>query len=358
MDLPDPQQYATAFAAALRDQLTKQIVPPATVPAGSALIQRGILRDLNSDTCVFVGGRFLPRGSTPDFPRRRALAIQSLSIHTGLCGACSVVRHPCVLEFDNYGNILLRTTRICRDPRHKTKEEEQCAIYFMRSIECIAAPVANILALTLETLMQRVADFPVRQQKITCCNPDARCTGSNLCSSFPADCKARMFVGHPDDLSAKQRDGATELCNFLEEHFRSILGPLYHALYQFQTVDNKTAPTSAPEPAPLAACAQAAQSADTSREGIIASLYAQIDELKTACSRADERAAKAVARERAAQARVAKIAAVVGSCVASESEPESEPEPEPEDDEYDHETVVLIANARKKGYAPYPSKRG
>jgi hypothetical protein len=565
MDLPDPQQYAAAFATALRDQLTKQVAPPAVCPAEPAPL------NLNTDVCVFVGGRFLPRGSAPDFPRRRVLAKQESSLQTSLCSNHYVnVCQSFDLEFDNYGNFLF-----LGNPKYGGANTLcQHAVYFMRSTECIAAPTTDILALTLATLMQQVGRIPTLRQNIICddwakvkctaghtdkCpepppHTHTRCPGRGTCnnvihgSSFPADSKARMFAGHPDDLSAEQRDGAVELCNFLESHFRSVLDPFYRALHVQQEVMRRAAPVPAPESAPAtdaaqastaptdwaavetvreealanvsayelanrllreelaslmathaavreqllgvtdernvlvrktaeyegellvarrlqerpplpppckvcseelprlralvggaehtqlerlkatnevmrkrcdvsqqearelvnelqesAARAQAAQSADaaaisrlkneltishdtiravreklrdarsaadhaaqalaaakpadTSREGIIASLYAQIDELKTACSRADERAAKAVAREKAAQTRVAEIAAVVAAAVGSRSEPKPESEPEPEDDD-DHETAVLIANARKNGYAPYPSKRG
>jgi hypothetical protein len=481
---------------------------------------------------VFVGGRFLPRGSAPDFPRRRVLAKQQSSLQTCLCSNHCEVCQSFDLEFDNYGNFLfLGNPKYCGGTT-----VPQRAVYFMRSTECIATPVADVLALTLSTLMQQVGCFPARRQNIICDGwAKVKCTNVINGVSFPEGCKARMFAGHPDDLSAEQRDGATELCNFLEEHFRSVLDPFYRALHVLQAVVHKTAPTSAPEPAPAApaapttdwaavetvreealanvsayeltnrllreelaslmathaatreqltgitdernafvrknaeyegellvarrlqerpplsppckvcseelprlralvgsaehtqlerlkaahevmrkrcdasqqetrelvnelrtsaARAQAAQSADaatiarlkkeltvshdteqsvreklrdarteadraaqalaaagpadTSREGIIASLYAQIDELKTACERANERIAKAVADRKAAQDHVAKIAAVIGAGT------ESAPAPEPESDD---ETAVLIANARKNGYAPYPGKR-
>ena len=566
MDLPDPQQYAAAFATALRDQLTKQVVPPAVCPAEPAPL------NLNTDVCVFVGGRFLPRGGAPDFPRRRVLAVQDFELQTNLCvNHNNNMCHSCNLEFDNYGNFLIRGSQKYRG----ANALGQYAVYFMRSTECIAAPTTDILALTLTSLMQNVARVPTLRQQIICddwakvkctaghtdkcpeppphshtwCPGRGACNSKSHSSSFPEGSKARMFAFHPDDLSAEQRDGAVELCNFLESHFRSIMDPFYRALHVLQAVIPKTAPVPAPESAPAtdaaqastaptdwaavetvreealanvsayelvnrllreelaslmathaaareqllgvtdernalvrktaeyegellmarrlqerppllppckvcseelprlralvggaehtqlerlkaanevmrkrcdasqqearelvnelresAARAQAAQSADaaaisrlkneltishdtvrsvreklrdarsaadhaaqalaaakpadTSREGIIASLYAQIDELKTACSRADDRAAKAVAREKAAQARVAEIAAVVAAAVGSRSESKPESEPEPESDDYDPETAVLIANARKNGYAPYPGKRG
>jgi hypothetical protein len=250
MAFPNPHQYAAAFAAALRAELTKQVASPVAAPVKPAPL------DLNTDVCVFVGGRFLPRGSAPDFPHRTVLATKGLYSCIAFCYKHQTVHNSCLLEFDNYGNLLLRS-----DPEEDfTVYKRQFAVYFMRSTEHIADPVADVLALTLMSLMIKVASPPIMQRYVVCGERISEletspgyvyCDTPYHYSCFPAGSKARMFADHTDDLSAEQREGAAALCSLLEEHFRRVLDPFYSALRALQAAVC-TAPSAAPAPAPAA----------------------------------------------------------------------------------------------------------
>ena len=250
MELPDAAAYAAAFAAAMRERMGEHVLAPPAPPDEPAPLDM-------TETCVFACGRFLPRGSCPDFPRRAVLAKHALTLHTGLCHVHDPnhVYGHCEIEFDNYGNILLRVRKDAgRGPGW------QHPVYFLRSTESIATPIAAILALTLQ--LQKAASLLAVRTNIVCddslkvkcsaghtgeCPPPpnsgtARCSGRGPCSelyytsSFPAGSKARMFAVHPDDLSAEQREEALQLCRFLEEHFCAVLGPLYKAVHAAQAV--------------------------------------------------------------------------------------------------------------------------